>query len=168
MIILTFDEYDELLDKADEVLLPDNYTYPSIKEIEDMVNNEENLLDILIAQENSTDKEYCKTINKILTDNLYLTEKKEIKSQDSLEEAQKMNFTFEKIQEMVNIVKGMEFQCSYYYPSVMDLKERDFKPSLLDIYFLLWLTNTEMDLTDDEKVAKNYAQNVLKKLMSIK
>lgn len=168
MIVLTFDEYDELLDKADEVLLPDNYTYPSIKEIEDMVNNEENLLDILIAQENSTDKEYCKAINKILTDNLYLTEKKEVKSSDNLEETKKMSFSLEEIQQMVNIVKGMEFQCSYYYPSVMDLKEHDFKPSLLDIYFLLWLTNTEMDLTDDEKAAKSYAQNVLKKLMSVK
>lgn len=167
MIIMTFDEFDKLSLRAEEEIVGDSYKFPTLEEItHNLTGDENNVFDVLVAYYNTTDKEYRRRVNQLLTDYVYLTE--EIENTDNkLEQIKKMRFTPQELQSMVNQVSDLNFQCSYWYPSVHELNEWDFKPTKLNVLFLLWLINTKLELTEDEEQSRSYAQKILKNLIDV-
>lgn len=170
MIILSFDEFDRMNNEAEETMLPDEFEYPPIKEVETKLGEDDSYLqDVLVMLVNCPYADYRKKLNRILTDMVFLTEEEIAKPEETeSDKIHKMILSVSELQEMTDKVKNMDFQCTYWYPSVLDLKKRDFKPCHSDVCFLLWLINTELELTSDEAKAKEYAQKILKKLISVK
>ena len=76
MIQITYSDFDEMIEKIDNCQLPSSYKYPSINEAENLLINEENLYDVLLAAEKTDDKEYSKILNDLIKENVEFIESK--------------------------------------------------------------------------------------------
>lgn len=162
MIVLTFEQFDELLEKAEQSILPENFHYPSRQEATELLINEENgLEDILLAYTHASDKQYWNQINDVLKEYVYLIEDTEEVSVTVTESSEKVRMSQEEVSELKKKVERLSFQCQNWYPSVDDLKEHDIGKDRMDIGFLLWLIATKLELTEDERKARKYAQKLL-------
>lgn len=79
-----------------------------------------------------------------------------------------INMTQEEFLNLNKAVQDYEHQLFDWYPTIDELEERiDFNDSE-NIPFLLFLSNTEMELTQDEKDAKQYIRDFLSKKINLK
>lgn len=80
----------------------------------------------------------------------------------------RINMTQEDFLNLNKAVRDYEHQLFDWYPTIDELEERiDFTDSE-NIPFLLFLSNTEMELTQDEKEAKEYIREFLSKKINLK
>ena len=79
-----------------------------------------------------------------------------------------INMTQENFLTLNKAVRDYEYQLFDWYPTIDELEETiDFNDSE-NIPFLLFLSNTEMELTQDEKEAKEYIRNFLSQKINLK
>lgn len=172
MIVLTFDEYDALYEEIENMEGIKNLKFESPEVVFQKLNKDNDYLkEVIKMLVFTTDKEYEKKLNKILNEILYLVDaekdKNILKNQVQQKNA-KYNLTLDELQEMTDQVKTMDFQCIYWYPSVSDLKNFQFYGTKNDVAFLLWLINTELELTEEEKKSREFAQKILQEKIQIK
>lgn len=166
MIMMTFNDFDEINTDAENVELTETYCFPSIQEMKNKIGvHEDYIRDILVALNHSSDSEYKRQVNKLLTEVVFLIDEEELNFSAD-------NFIRKKtepgeLEQMISDVKNMPFQCTYWYPSIGDMQSYDWKPTINDILFLLWLIQSDMELTEDELLAKAYGQDILKKLIDV-
>lgn len=168
MIILTFEEYDKLMEEAEDMDIPEDYDYPSVQDIKQILLTDENYLVTALAMSfYPKDDAYYDELNALLKDMVYLTDDEKDKKRAPKEFNGKIVLSINDLSKITDIVKSMSFQCTNWYPTIYDFKSHILQARKEDIAFLLWVINAPTDLNKEEIQAKEYAQKLLKEKLTI-
>lgn len=172
MIVMTFDEYDELIQQAESEPLPKDFKYPSIQTLERVLGTDDTKIkDILRIYCFPKDKQYQKDLNQLLLEMIYLTDDNPInKSVEKISQKNsKYTISTDELLMLAEEVKSLNFQCTYWYPSLDELQSHPLETNRKNIAFLLWLINcpSNLELTMDEAGAKSYAEKLLNENLEI-
>lgn len=170
MVKMTFDEYDALQEKAEGIEIPDDFKYPSLEAAQEMIADEAGLIYVLQAYLNTPDKNYRKELQQFLYREIELIEKKEEPEPeiDSVCVKGRLVLTAERNSEIMDVVRGMDFQLNSFFPSKKEIDAYVANNSEENLAFLYWVLNAPIsDLTAEEESTKAYIQKLIKRRVKI-
>lgn len=170
MVKLSFQEYDSLLEKAEETEIPDDFEYPSLEAAQELIADEAGLTRVLQAYFNTTDKHYRKELQQFLYREIELfgnEEEPEIEI-DSVFVKGRLSLTVEKSQKIMEIVQEMDFQLTSFFPGKKDLDTYVTNNSEENLAFLYWVLNAPIrDLSAEEESVKAYIRKLIERRVKI-
>lgn len=171
MLNITQSKFDEIIEKIDNLELPEGYDFPDLEDVLPLLSSEKGLAVALLAAEKSEDKEYVKKVNALIMSNVVIYEALDEDSEDEDINLEKLSGN-ERVKRILADIHNIEFIVPGFIPTdteIESLGEKNINKNDSDLAFLLWIS--ELDKDDDAnklmKHAARKARTVIKAKLAV-
>lgn len=154
-ISMTYDEYENILEAIDNMVLPDDYVFPTAEEAQNMLLDCEPekmkgvIVQLMTVLEKTDDKELSKALDDLIKDNVEFTEEAYEDSMEITSENQR-----ERVMQIIEKIKLIDFQFPNFCPSKTEIDKiakKDLAKDNNALGFLIWVSM----LGDAENASEN-------------
>ncbi len=170
MLNVTQSKFDEIIEKIDNLELPEGYEFPEVENILSLLSSEEGLAIALLAAEKAEDKEYVKQVNALIMNNVVIYEAVE-ETQEEDDDIESLT-NDERISRILSDIHNIDFIAPGFIPTdseIESLGKKNISKNDSDLAFLLWIS--ELDKGEEPnklmKHAARKARSVIKAKLAV-